>query len=159
VVERNSVAASAPPPRPPAVASLNQSDDGDDSDLYEGYASSPEVIESVVSEEYGYLSNNGYTQTAMPPRTGRGTMLLTVVGGILILALMLGAAGFGLSAMSGSHSSALFPTLPPTHTPGAPPSDEPTTAIALLPSETPITPGGIIVPTDVPSNTPVSVSP
>jgi len=157
VVERISVGASPPPPRPPATAPLTHDDEPDDSDLYEGYAGAPEVIESVVSGEYGYLSNNGYTQTGIPSRTSRGTTLLTVVGGILILALMLGAAGFGLSAMSGSHSGGLFPTLPPTRTPGIPPSDEPTTEIALLSSQTPITPGSIIIPTDIPSNTPVSL--
>jgi serine/threonine protein kinase/Tol biopolymer transport system component len=164
VVQNQRVAAAPPPPpvqqRPPAPPpsdgpSFYDERDNDDNEMV--VTGTPDSLGAYEMPDYGYLPESSNYEYPTPTGTmalPRAT-LLTLVGGVLIVALMLGAAGLGLTAMSGREDGSPFPTVPPFRTAGAQETEQliPTTAVAFVPSDTPFTPGGIIEPSNTPVNT------
>lgn len=163
VVDANRAAvAAAPPVRPPSPPEPPPTDDYP----YEEPSSAVEALQAYDANEVNYYLEQAppydpsYEQVAYPTprpvvdRGGRSPILLTVVGGVILLLLMIGAVGLGWSALSGGNNGALFPTRAPTRAAGIPVTDTPTEVVVIVPSITPITPGGILEPSATSQDTP-----
>lgn len=116
-------------------------------------------LDSLYEDEYEYSAvSDGESG-------GFSRLFLTIVAGVLGLAIVLGVIGVGLvvfSWLNDENRPSIVPPLPPTRTPGAEQQPEPTITplIVVIPGDT-VTPiptemaGGIIEPSPIASETPL----